>query len=174
MRPTDTAFYTTYLAFSYAILCGNYFLQTGISSNSQNIFFSQFCRRALFSAIRSSMKNSISLIICGGIPTQIFKNIILGIAIIVTTFLSGFRIAFKCPQNKSANATKFVFIFPPKKYRWTPIFFINCRFFEFASFYVTNSTLIRYFIAIFKSRNRHPSFYSHGNIPVTLDMGIIA
>jgi len=174
MRPTFLTFNSAYLALLNAIFGSNFFLQSLVQKNSFYLGLSKFCGGTSFSAIRCSMQNSISLIICRGVPTQIFKNIILGIAIIVTTFLSGFRVAFKCPQNKSANATKFVFIFPPKKYRWTPIFFINCRFFEFASFYVTNSTLIRYFIAIFKSRNRHPNFYSHGNIPVTLDMGIVA
>jgi len=173
MRPSAPAFNPANGVLVYAIVCCYFFLKARISSNLQNLLFSKFCGGTSLASVGCSVLYAIRLVVCGGVPSEICKAIILRIPIVVTTFMTRFRVASKCAQDNPSNAPKFVFVFFPQQNSGSAIFFINCWLFYFPRFYCSYAPDVRNFIQPFKPRNWLPNFCRHLNIPVTVDMGIL-
>lgn len=114
MRPPLLRLYPAYGIFPNAIINSYDALQTGISSNRQNLFAGKFCRSTLLSAIGGSMDHSISLVSTWRVPSQIFQSIVFCISIIVAALMSDRRRTAKCKQNKAMHFPQLIFAFFPE------------------------------------------------------------
>lgn len=171
MSPTLAIFNATDCGRANSIFLRNDTLQSGVSANIINLFFSKFGCCASLSSVRRSVLNTVKLIVSRCIPAQIFKSIVHWIAVVVASLHAFWAQANKRLKNGFVRVNGFHFVVFPKTYKWPSFLFVVGKNLQFAGFAASNSTHVGYVIQTFVTNNRNPVF--HG-IPHMLHMGNIA
>jgi len=162
VRPSNPVFDPTNMALLDTVFLRQFGLKHRRASDCINLFFGEFGVAAPLSPIASAMLNSVRLIGGGGIPTQIFKTVILRVSVVMAAlFLIGAR-AYKGRQNEGVNLEHPCFVVPPQQDNGTKVSFCKAWLLEGLSFYGPYPAFVRNLIYSFVSRYWLPVFHTQG------------
>jgi hypothetical protein len=170
MRPSFARFNATNGILTNAIFSRYFSLKSRIYFDGSHLSFCQFGGGASFSAIGSSMLDTIKLVAARSIPAQILKAVVKWVAIVMARFH-----ALRARTNKSLqngfvwiNDAKFVVI--PKANNRAPFALVIGKLFDMSSLNASNATSIRHFVCRFVSNYRLPRFHFASHLSL---MGIL-
>ncbi len=150
--------------FSDTIFRSNFALKPRIGANSQYLRLGQFRRSASLSAIGGAMFNAIQLIVARCVPTQIFKAIIKGIAIVVASLHAWWPRADKSLKHRFVRINDAKFVVSPqpdKRATFLPIMRVRLNF---AGTHIANTPSIRNLVHPFVTNNVFPRFHTSSHL----------
>ena len=159
MCPALAGFDARYGARKNAIFISNDALQSAVCADSKYLSRSKLRCGASFASIGSSVGRAVSLISGRGIPSQIAKHVICGVAVIMAALMPCHGRPNKSEKNEAVNFHHPAFVVLPEKNTEATVKFPRLRNLQVSSPNIHDAAMVRDRIKRFVSDNVAPRFH---------------